>query len=67
MATLPTMRTPKDVSWHKDLVYNTMWTFLAELERWNNALQSGEDDTVRTVLMTGLGTGQTSRAQPPPP
>ncbi|KIK04123.1 hypothetical protein K443DRAFT_649628 [Laccaria amethystina LaAM-08-1] len=24
MAILPTMRTPKDVSWHKDLVYNTM-------------------------------------------
>jgi hypothetical protein len=53
MAILPAMRAPKDVSWHKDLVYNTMWKFLVELERWNNAHQSGEDNTIRTVLMTG--------------
>jgi len=36
-------------------VYNT---FLAELERWNDAHQSNEDNTIRTVLITGLGIGQ---------
>lgn len=34
MAILPMMRTPADVSWRKDLVYNTMRIFLVELERW---------------------------------
>ena len=58
MAILPTMRTPEDVSWHKDLVYNTMWTFLVELDRWNTAHHGDETNTIHTILMTGLGTGQ---------
>lgn len=56
------MHTPEDVSWHKDLVYNAMWTLLVEINKWNRLeLVFGEDDEpskIRTVLMTGLGTGQ---------
>lgn len=60
LAILPTMHTPENVSWHKDLVYNAMWTFLVEAQRWNRQLNVGKDgaSTIRTVLMTGLGTGQ---------
>ena len=59
------MHTPEDVSWHKDLVYNAMWTLLVEIKRWNQGLEVGNDDdgdsstsNIHTVLMTGLGTGQ---------
>lgn len=59
LAILPTMHTPEDVSWHKDLVYNAMWTLLVETKRWNQ-LEVGRDgaNSIHTVLMTGLGTGQ---------
>ena len=56
------MHTPEDVSWHKDLVYNAMWTLLVEIKRWNQ-LEVGKhgatsSTSIHTVLMTGLGTGQ---------
>lgn len=65
LAILPTMHTPENVSWHKDLVYNAMWALLMEMERWNRKLLSvpdvggkeSSDDIIRTVLITGLGTG----------
>ena len=55
------MHTPEDVSWHKDLVYNAMWTLLVEIKRWNQLVLVGKDgatSSIHTVLMTGLGTGQ---------
>lgn len=65
LAILPTMHTPENVSWHKDLVYNAMWTLLVEIQRWNQSAGVGKDEvyeitssSIRTVLMTGLGTGQ---------
>ena len=62
LAILPTMHTPRDVSWHKDLVYNAMWTLLVEIKRWNQLKKVGKDGTatsnIHTVLITGLGTGQ---------
>jgi len=69
LAILPTMHAPENVGWHKDLVYNAMWTFLVEIQKWNRKLDVGgkeettlQDDaipmSIRTVLMTGLGTGQ---------
>ena len=62
LAILPTMHTPEDVSWHKDLVYHAMWTLLVEIKK-RNQLVVGEDgvnsrSSIHTVLMTGLGTGQ---------
>ena len=57
LAILPTMHTPEDVSWHKDLVYNAMWTLLVEIKRWNQS-EVGKASSIHTVLMTGLGTGQ---------
>lgn len=55
LAVLPTMRVPEEVNWHKDLVYNSMWTLLVEVMHWNES--HGEDEQIRKVLTTGLGTG----------
>jgi len=54
LAIPPTMHAPEDVSWHQDLVYNTMWSLLVQLERWNKTEGCAK---IETVLMTGLGTG----------
>lgn len=54
MAVIPTMRVPDDVSWHRDLVYNCMWSLLCEIVKWNRI---PNQDPIRTVLSTGLGTG----------
>lgn len=54
IAIVPTMRQPEDVSWHKDLVYNSMWSLLVEIAHWNNA---GAGARIEKVLMTGFATG----------
>ena len=56
LALCPTMRHPCDISWHKDIVYNAMWSLLVEIERWNK-VHAGQSDKIYNVLMTGLGTG----------
>ncbi|CAA7261938.1 unnamed protein product [Cyclocybe aegerita] len=55
LAVVPTMRTPEDVSWHQDLVYNSMWSLLATVARWN---ETHAEEKIERVLMTGLATGQ---------
>lgn len=50
------MRYPEELKWHKDIVYNTMWSLLVELEHWNKK-SDDEETKIKTVLMTGLGTG----------
>ncbi|KAJ3505092.1 hypothetical protein NLJ89_g7598 [Agrocybe chaxingu] len=55
LAVVPTMRTPEDVSWHQDLVYNSMWSLLVAVSRWN---EIHPEEKIERVLMTGLATGQ---------
>ena len=55
LAVVPTMRVPQDVSWHKDLVYNCMWSLLSEISLWNR--EKAEGERIGRVLMTGLATG----------
>lgn len=59
LAIVPTMRTPEDISWNRDLVYNAMWSLLKEVALWNGRCDSAGvgDGRIGTVLMTGLGTG----------
>ncbi|KAI0648004.1 macro domain-like protein [Trametes meyenii] len=57
LAVVPTMRTPEDVSWHVDLVYECMWNLLSALWRWNAGERPAGAGRVERVLMTGLGTG----------
>ena len=54
MAVIPTMRVPANMAWHKDLVYNCMWTLLCEIIKWN---RNPNHEPIRTVLLTGLATG----------
>lgn len=54
MAVIPTMRVPDDISWHQDLVYNCIWSLLCEIVKWN---RTPNQEPIRTVLSTGLGTG----------
>ncbi|KAF8502589.1 hypothetical protein F5888DRAFT_1607629 [Russula emetica] len=49
IAVLPTMRYPVDVRWHRDLVYNAVWSLVVETKTTRR--------TIQRVLMTGLGTG----------
>lgn len=56
IAVCPTMRYPQELTWHKDIVYNTMWSLLVELENWNKKVDD-EEKKIKKVLMTGLGTG----------
>ena len=59
LAVCPTMRYPVDVSWHEDLVYNTMWSLLVEIEHWNERAERENRgwERIRKVCMTGLATG----------
>ncbi|KAI6039749.1 macro domain-like protein [Pisolithus marmoratus] len=56
IAVCPTMRYPEELQWHKDIVYNTMWSLLVQLETWNGKVED-EEKKIKKVLMTGLGTG----------
>jgi len=57
IAVVPTMRTPEDVSWHVDLVYESMWNLLSALLHWNEGERPEGEEPIKRVLMTGLGTG----------
>jgi len=70
IAVLPTMRYPVDVRWHRDLVYNAVWSLVVEVGRWNTEMGDSNSTsvhdgtetkttrrTIQRVLMTGLGTG----------
>lgn len=52
----PTIRVPANVSWHEDLVYNTIWPLLVELEHCNAEHEEG-NDKIRTVALPGFATG----------
>jgi hypothetical protein len=56
LAVLPTMRTPDEISWHKDIVYHCVWSLQVAIEKWNRS-HAEEGATIKRVLMTGLATG----------
>ena len=69
----PTMHWPQDISWDRDIVYNTTWSLLAEVERHNSTVHGDDSDNsnlrnigldpvgkkpmIRSLLMPALGTG----------
>ncbi|KAG8844433.1 hypothetical protein FRB91_002619 [Serendipita sp. 411] len=55
LAVLPTMRVPSNVEWHKDLVYNSMWSLMVEIEKWNR--EAKPKKKINKVVITGLATG----------
>ncbi|KAI0643216.1 macro domain-like protein [Trametes meyenii] len=56
VALCPTMRTPRLVDWHKDLVYNCVWSLLVAIDA-HNVSAVGQTHQIESVVMTGLGTG----------
>ncbi|KAI0758652.1 macro domain-like protein [Trametes elegans] len=60
VALCPTMRTPRSVRWHKEIVYDCVWSLLVAVDNHNARAAADPDPAVRaieTVAMTGLGTG----------
>ncbi|OSD00615.1 macro domain-like protein [Trametes coccinea BRFM310] len=59
IALCPTMRIPGPVHWHKEIVYNCVWSLLVEIDRHN--ARAAEKDSGLTLItsvgMTGLATG----------
>lgn len=56
IALCPTMRTPEGITWHKDIVYNVIWSLLNALDQHNRTATS-PDEKIKKVLLPGMGTG----------
>jgi O-acetyl-ADP-ribose deacetylase (regulator of RNase III) len=54
IAHCPTMRIPSNCRWNKEVVYNCMWSLLNEIRIYNH---NKPKQSIKTVFMTGLGTG----------
>ncbi|RPD62625.1 macro domain-like protein [Lentinus tigrinus ALCF2SS1-6] len=59
IALCPTMRFPSNVTWHKEIVYNCVWSLLVAIDEHN--ARAAEKDSglapIASVGMTGLATG----------
>ncbi|GBE80937.1 hypothetical protein SCP_0306590 [Sparassis crispa] len=52
------MRFPSSVAWHREIVYNCVWSLLVEIDEHNNrAAVDPQPFPIETVVMTGLATG----------
>lgn len=55
------MRTPQDVSWDREIVYECIWSLLCAVDKHNRAVRHGHagkgDTEIRSLLMTPLATG----------
>ncbi|KAL4749183.1 hypothetical protein BDW72DRAFT_195108 [Aspergillus terricola var. indicus] len=59
VAICPTMRTPDDVRWDREVVYECVWSLLCAVEGWNRDVdenQTGEQ-RIRSILITPMATG----------
>jgi O-acetyl-ADP-ribose deacetylase (regulator of RNase III) len=52
IAHCPTMRVPSDSRWNKEIPYNCMWSLIDAITQQNDCA-----DPIRSVFVTGLGTG----------
>ncbi|CCM01555.1 uncharacterized protein FIBRA_03614 [Fibroporia radiculosa] len=57
------MRFPTSVRWHRDLAYNTTWSLLAAVERWNLRADADADADAGARTGTGMGTGAGERIE----
>ncbi|PHH90995.1 hypothetical protein CDD83_2016 [Cordyceps sp. RAO-2017] len=56
LALCPTMRTPQEVTWDREIVYECVWSLLCAIDSHNRSVQS-PDATIRSILITPLATG----------
>jgi hypothetical protein len=52
---VPTMRVPEDARWHREIIYDGVWSLLAAIKRHNRSAADG--DKIKSILMTPLATG----------
>lgn len=61
LALCPTMRTPGDAAWDREVVYEAVWSLLVAIDRHNEAVAAGAADDgdveIRSLLMPPLATG----------
>ena len=57
VALCPTMRTPASVTWHREIVYNCVWSLLVAIDEHNSRTSIEGGAKIETVVMTGLATG----------
>ncbi|KAL2830121.1 hypothetical protein BJY01DRAFT_261019 [Aspergillus pseudoustus] len=59
----PTMRTPDNVRWDREVVYECVWSLLCAVEGWNRGLEEGkggeyrERGRIESLLITPMATG----------
>lgn len=57
----PTMRVPDDVTWDREVVYESVWKLLCAVDKHNRAVKegslAGHEAEIRSILMTPLATG----------
>ncbi|TWU74179.1 hypothetical protein ED733_001199 [Metarhizium rileyi] len=66
IALCPTMRTPQEVEWDREVVYESIWSLLVTIDKHNKAVKQGNGNTadkISSILMTPLATG-TGRVSP---
>ncbi|KAK2757923.1 hypothetical protein FQN54_004329 [Arachnomyces sp. PD_36] len=54
VAICPTMRTPDDATWDREVVYECVWSLLCQVEGWN---RDRSEDRINTILITPMATG----------
>jgi O-acetyl-ADP-ribose deacetylase (regulator of RNase III) len=60
IALCPTMRTPQDAKWDREVVYESIWSLLVAIDKHNRKVDKDEGDSgekISTILMTPLATG----------
>lgn len=60
LALCPTMRTPQDVTWDREVVYEAVWSLLCAVDKHNARVRDGKDPEkveIRSLLMTPMATG----------
>ncbi|KAH8694289.1 hypothetical protein BGW36DRAFT_454896 [Talaromyces proteolyticus] len=60
LALCPTMRSPSAANWNRDVVYESIWSLLCEVDRWNSNNTDDRltrDGKINRILMTPLATG----------
>lgn len=56
----PTMRTPTDVTWDREVVYECVWSMLCAIDNHNRDLRHTNQEVgnaITSILMTPLATG----------
>jgi O-acetyl-ADP-ribose deacetylase (regulator of RNase III) len=57
IALCPTMRTPENVNWDLEVVYECMWSLLVTIDNHNAAITTSGQPRISKVIITGLATG----------